>query len=252
MLLAIDVGNTNIVFAMYDGETQIEQCRLETGGNVSDVMQDIAQKYPKIKGVIISSVVPKINDALEKSCVYILKLTPVFVTHENAGLKINIEKPETIGADRLVDAVAVLAHYKVPAIIVDFGTATTFDVVNANGEYCGGVIAPGINLSLQALHMAAAKLPRVEVAKPERMIGRNTIEAMQSGIYWGYIGLIEGTIKRIAAEMGLDKNVKPMIIGTGGLAPLFDTGTDIIDVVDKDLIMKGLVEIYKNVITKDL
>jgi type III pantothenate kinase len=240
MLLAIDAGNTNIVFAIYEGQEQVEQCRLETNGKIPDTINMIAQKYPNITDVIISSVVPKINDGLKKSCSYILKITPVFITHENAGVEIKIDNPNEIGADRLVDAVTVLAHYKSPAIIVDFGTATTFDVIDGSGAYCGGVIAPGINLSLQALHMAAEKLPRVDVAKPSKVIGGNTEEAMQSGIYWGYIGLIEGTIKRITAEM----NAEPMIIATGGLAPLFEQGTDVIDVVDGDLIMKGLVHIH--------
>lgn len=244
MLLAIDAGNTNIVFAIYNGQDQIEQCRLETTGKIPDAIKDIADKYHDIKDVIISSVVPKVNEALDKSCTYFLNTTPFFITHENAGVVIasDIKTPEQIGADRLVDAAAINAHYKSPAIIVDFGTATTFDVVNAIGEYAGGVISPGINLSLKALHMAAEKLPSVDVAKPNKVIGSNTVEAMQSGIYWGYIGLIEGTIKRISEEM----NATPMIIATGGLAPLFDKGTDIIDTIDSDLIMKGLVHIHEN------
>ncbi len=251
MLLAIDAGNTNIVFAIYSikegGEQQIEQCRLDTKtGSIPEVINDIAQKYPDIKDVLITSVVPKANDAFQKSCAYLLKIEPQFINHENAGVKIasNIANPNEIGADRLVDAVAVLTHYQSPAIIVDFGTATTFDIINADGEYGGGVIAPGINLSLQALYQAAEKLPELDVAKPDKVIGINTKEAMQSGIYWGYIGLIEGTIKRIADEMGLDQDQKPFVIATGGLAPLFDKGTDMIDIVDGDLIMKGLTHIY--------
>jgi type III pantothenate kinase len=242
VLLAIDAGNTNIVFAIYDGQEQIEQCRMETDGKIPETINEIGQKYPQIDAAIISSVVPNVNDMLEKACTYLLKAETLVVNYENARVKIssNIPCPEEIGADRLVDAVAVLTHYQSPAIIVDFGTATTFDVIDAEGQYCGGVIAPGINLSLRALHMAAAKLPSVDVAKPEKVIGLNTEEAMQSGIYWGYIGLIEGTIKRIAAEM----DAKPFIIATGGLAPLFDQGTEIIDVIDSDLIMKGLVHIH--------
>lgn len=239
MLLAIDAGNTNIVFAIYDGEAQVEKCRLETNGKIPETINDIAQKYPDIHQVIISSVVPKVNDAIEKSCSYLLKTDPVFIRHDNAGIDITLDTPNEVGADRLVNAVAVMAHYKSPAIIVDFGTATTFDVVNDKGQYCGGVIAPGINLSLQALHMAAAKLPEVSVEKPEKVIGTNTVDAMQSGIYWGYIGLIEGTIKRITKEMGVD----PFILATGGLAPLFETGTKVINAVDQDLTMKGLVHI---------
>lgn len=249
MLLTIDAGNTNIVFAVYSltgsKQEKIEQCRLETRladeGQVPVVINEIAQKYPDIQGAIISSVVPKVNDILEKSCEYLLKTTPIFVTNENAGIEIKTQSPEQIGADRLVAAVAVNAYYKRPAIIVDFGTATTFDVVEAGGAYCGGVIAPGINLSLLALHQAAAKLPEIQVAKPKNVVGKNTVEAMQSGIYWGYIGLIEGTIKRIADEMQMEN---PFVIATGGLAPLFDSGTQMIEQIDGDLIMKGLVHIY--------
>jgi type III pantothenate kinase len=141
----------------------------------------------------------------------------------------------------LVNAVAVKENYQYPAVIVDFGTATTFDVVDGVGRYAGGVIAPGINLSLEALSMAAAKLPEVTVDKPSAIIGKNTKEAMQSGIYWGYVGLIEGTVRRIAEEM----NSKPFVIATGGLAPLFSEGTDIFDATDSNLTMKGLVAIYK-------
>lgn len=245
MLLAIDAGNTNIVFAIYDGEKQVEQCRfethLETDSNIAKLINEIAQKYPDIKNAIISSVVPKVNDALDKACTYLLRVEPVFVSHENIDVEITLDKPDEIGADRLVNAVAVLSDYKAPAIVVDFGTATTFDVINGQGQYCGGVIAPGINLSLRALGMAAAKLPDIDVAKPDKVIGTNTVDAMQSGIYWGYIGLIEGTLKRIADEMG----TKPLVIATGGLAPLFDTGTDMIDTIDSDLIMKGLLRIQK-------
>lgn len=242
MLLAIDAGNTNIVFAIYDGEEQIEQCRLDTiTGSIPEVVNDIAQKYPDIKDVIISSVVPKANEAFEKSCSYLLKVEPVFVTHENIGIEIDLDRPEEVGADRIVNAVAVVEHYQSPAIIVDFGTATTFDVVDDQGRYGGGVIAPGINLSLQALEQAAAKLPDIKIEKPAKVIGKNTIDAMQSGIYWGYIGLIEGTIKRIADEMG----ATPIIIATGGLAPLFDKGTEMIKHVDQDLTMKGLVKLNK-------
>ena len=248
MLLAIDAGNTNIVFAIYEGQEQVEQCRfethLETDSNIAKIINDIAQKYPAVTEAIISSVVPKVNDALEKACSYLLKVGPVFVTHQNSGVAITLEKPEEIGADRLVNAAAILAHYQSPAVVVDFGTATTFDVINGESQYCGGVIAPGINLSLEALSRAAAKLPELDVAKPKKVIGGNTKEAMQSGIYWGYVGLIEGTLKRISEELGQ----KPFVIATGGLATLFADGTEMIDATDPDLIMKGLVHIHKQLL----
>ena len=140
----------------------------------------------------------------------------------------------------MVNAAAIKAHYQYPAIVIDFGTATTFDVVNAKGHYAGGVIAPGINLSLEALHRAAAKLPRVGVKKPERVIGKSTVGAIQSGIYWGYIGLIEGLVEKISKEM----NEKPFVLATGGLGPLFADSTNVINAVDEELTLKGLLRIY--------
>lgn len=241
MLLAIDAGNTNIVMAVYDGQKQVDLCRMETNGKIPESVNEIVKQYPTITDVIISSVVPKANKALEKSCSYLLKVDPVFITHENAGIEITLDKPSEVGADRLVNAAAAMSDYDTPIVIVDFGTATTFDVVDAKGRYAGGVIAPGINLSLQALQQAAAKLPEeVAVEKPEQVIGANTEEAMQSGIYWGYVSLIEGMLLRITAEMG----VEPHVIATGGLAPLFETGTEMINSVDRDLTMKGLVQIH--------
>jgi len=236
MLLAIDIGNTNIVFAVYDGQKQRKSWRSETDADITPILSEMFE----IEAIIVCSVVPRVKDHIIETCETKFKITPVFITHQNAGIDITLDAPHEVGADRLVNAVAVSAHYKSPAVIVDFGTATTFDVIDKNGAYCGGVIAPGINLSLQALHMAAAKLPEIGVEKPEKVIGRNTKEAMQSGIYWGYIGLIEGTIKRITEEMG----VTPYVLATGGLAPLFDSGTDMIDTIDGNLTMKGLVHIH--------
>ncbi len=247
MLLAIDIGNTNIVFAIYDGNKQVDQCRMETNGKIPESINDIAQSYPNITDVIVSSVVPKTNDMIEKSCTYLLKTMPIFVDYRNAGIETALDNPTEVGADRLVNAVAVKAHYKKPAIIVDFGTATTFDVINGRGVYSGGVIAPGINLSMTALHMAAAKLPELSAEKTEAVIGSNTKDAMQSGIYWGYISLIEGMIKRISKEMG----ETPFVMATGGLAPLFMDGTDIIEAMDQDLTMKGLVHIHGQLTAKE-
>ena len=155
-------------------------------------------------------------------------------------IKINLNNPREVGADRVVNAVAAAKRYKPPLIIVDFGTATTFDVVNDEGSYCGGAIAPGINLSLEALHRAAAKLPRIAVEPPESVIGTSTISAMQSGVFWGYVGLIEGLVGRIQAEYG-----EPMtVIATGGLAPLFARRCPVLQHIDRDLTMAGLLEMY--------
>lgn len=236
MLLAIDVGNTNIVFAVYDGQRQQFLQRCETGDDVARVFE----KIMNIDAVIISSVVPDVNDSLKHYCREEYDLQPVFVNNQNVGIEVKTDKPEEVGADRLVNAVAVIEEYQSPAVIVDFGTATTFDVIDSMQRYAGGVIAPGINLSLEALHNAAAKLPEVGVEKPPAVIGKNTKDAMQSGIYWGYVGLIEGTLKRIAEEM----KAEPFVIATGGLAPLFSEGIEMIDAIDTDLTMKGLVHIH--------
>jgi type III pantothenate kinase len=157
------------------------------------------------------------------------------------GTNALVDRPEEVGADRFVNTVAAHDRYKGPLIVVDFGTATTFDVVDREGNYCGGVIAPGINLSLHALEMAAAKLPSVRIRRTERVIGKDTVSCMQSGIYWGYIGLVEGLVKRIRAERGERMNV----IATGGLSPLFSGATEIIDHVDPDLNLWGLHLIYR-------
>ena len=242
MLLAIDIGNTNIVFAVYDGNQQIQKWRHETNASVSAGLDSCQSD---IQNVIVSSVVPSKNDELTTACEGKFNQTPKFVSAENVGIKIDLDDPKQAGADRLVNAVAVLNEYKKPAIIVDFGTATTFDVINADGAYAGGVIAPGINLSLKALGDAAAQLPDLKIEKPAQVIGKNTVDAMQSGIYWGYIGLIEGTIKRIQDEMGCEC----LVLATGGLAPLFAKGTDIIETIDPDLTLKGLVHIHKSLIS---
>lgn len=166
--------------------------------------------------------------------------------HLDLGINVAIEEPDSAGADRLADAVAVHRHYGGPAIVIDFGTGTTFDIIDEAGNYFGGVIAPGINLSLKALHEAAAHLPRIAVERPRKVIGGNTVGAMQSGVYHGYIGLVEGIVAKIKNEFG-----KPMeVIGTGGLAPVFNDATDAIDHVDPDITMKGIVEIWKRVNAK--
>ncbi|MCZ6764638.1 MAG: type III pantothenate kinase, partial [Alphaproteobacteria bacterium] len=157
------------------------------------------------------------------------------------GLEIRIERPEQVGVDRLVNAVAAFAAYGGPLILIDIGTATTFDMVGSDGAYEGGVIAPGLNLSLEALDRAAAKLPRISVKRPRHVIGQDTISAMESGSYWGYVGLIEGLVARIKTEDGRAMKV----IATGGLAPLFAKGVDVIDTIDQDLTLRGLLKIYR-------
>ena len=240
LLLAIDVGNTNVVFALYDGETQITQWRVETSNFNAEDKLDVIEAS-KVSDVIVCSVVPDVNKIIERICQEKFNIAPVFITHENCGIDIDIDTPSQMGADRLVVAVAAYGFGHLPAIIVDLGTATTFDVINEKGVHCGGVIAPGINLSLAALEQAAAQLPDIEIAKTKNVIGKNTKDAMQSGIYWGYISLIEGLIEKLSGEI----SGKPHVIATGGLAPLFEQGTNKFDFVDSDLIMKGLVHIHK-------
>ncbi|MEX1146994.1 MAG: type III pantothenate kinase [Sphingomonadales bacterium] len=251
MLLAIDAGNTNIVFALRDGERVVQRWRISTTDKrtADEYMVWLSQLMalenldPRaITGAIIATVVPQTLFPLQLLCRRYFGCDAMVVGNPgvNLGIGVDLDNPLEVGTDRLVNAVAAHADFAQALIILDFGTATTFDVIDDRGTYCGGIIAPGINLSLEALHMAAAKLPRVAVEAPPRVIGRNTIHAMQSGVYWGYVSLIEGMVSRIRAEFG-----GPMkVIATGGLAPLFDRATDLIDVVDQDLTIKGLFRIY--------
>lgn len=164
----------------------------------------------------------------------------MFVNANNAQIEIDIDRAGELGADRIVNAAAVIEHYQVPCVVIDFGTATTFDVIDKNGVYSGGVIAPGVRLSIEALHKHAAKLPKVRVARPENIIGKNTAEAMQSGLYWGYIGMIEGVIGKIKDDIGGNLYV----LATGGLAGLYAKNTDIIHAIDENLTLKGLLKIH--------
>lgn len=239
MLLTIDAGNTNIVFAVYDGEEQLYLWRCETHSPLYPPACEFSTD--KIAAVIISSVVPDIDQALVAFCKDQYRCDPIMVSHETVHLKVDLDNPSEVGADRLVNAVAVAHYYKSPAIVVDFGTATTFDIIDKEGAYVGGIIAPGVNLSMEALHMAAAKLPKVDIKKPENIIGTDTVSAMQSGIYWGYVGMIEGTLKRIEGELGF----KPFTLATGGLAALFADTIPAIETVDKDLTLRGLLHIYR-------
>jgi type III pantothenate kinase len=251
MLLAIDIGNTNTVFAVFRDGALIDNWRLSTDAKrsgdeyavfLNQVFGLTAHAFADISDVIVSSVVPEARFSMSRFCEKHLRQTPIFVDKDSVPVEIDVDRPEDVGADRLVNAMAVKVCYKAPAIVIDFGTATTFDVIDARGAYTGGVIAPGINLSLNALHEAASKLPTVSIVEPKRVIGKSTVEAMQSGLYWGYVGLIEGLLNNIAREMG----EKPMVLATGGLAPLFAQNIKLIDHVDDQLTLNGLFEIYKN------
>jgi type III pantothenate kinase len=252
MLLAINANNTNVKFGLFDGDRMVGDWRLRTdGGRTADeylvwfaqllALAGIDRK--EIQEAIIATVVPQALFHLRMFCERHLGTKPLVLGEARLklGIKVLIDRPNEVGADRLANAVGGHALYPVPLIIVDFGTATTFDVVDRAGNYCGGVIAPGINLSLEALHNATAMLPRIAVAKPPRVIGKDTLGAMQSGIYWGYIGLIEGLVARIAKEFG----GKPTVIATGGLAPLFAGATPAIRHLEPEITMRGLVEIHR-------
>lgn len=252
MLAAIDSGNTNVVFAVFDGATEMGEWRSSSNANrtadeyavwLSHLMALEKLSFDQIDGAIIANVVPAASFALRALCRSYFNCEPLVVGDPGVelGIDVRVDRPDEVGADRLVNAVGAAERYTPPLIVVDFGTATTFDVVAEDGAYCGGAIAPGINLSLSALHAAAAKLPRIDVARPEKVIGTSTIPAMQSGIYWGYVALIEGLVARIRGEFGADMTV----IATGGLAPLFAEATPVIQHLDRDLTMRGLLAIHR-------
>lgn len=253
MLLAIDTGNTNTVFAVFDdagtirGEwrssTNINRTADEIGVWLGQLLA-LAEIAPSaIKAVIVSSVVPATLFSLRLLSRRYFNCQALIVGAPDVdiGIDVKVERPEEVGADRLVNAVGAHREYGGPMIIIDFGTATTFDVIDTDGAYLGGVIAPGVNLSLEALHTASAQLPRVAIGRPERVIGRNTVQAMRSGIFWGYIGMIEGMITRISHEYGAPLDV----LATGGLAPLFTGCTAAIPRFDQDLTLKGLFAVHR-------
>jgi len=253
MLLAIDNGNTNVVFGVYDGDTALGTWRCQTDVKrtadeyavwLTQLMALKGLKPDDITASIIASVVPGALFNLITLCRRYFGRDPVVVGAEGVelGMQVLIDHPEQAGADRLVNAVAAQKHYGGPAVIIDFGTATTFDVIDADGNFRGSAFAPGINLSMEALYMAAARLPRIEIKPTEKIIGKATVPAMQSGIYWGYVGMIEGLVARIRDEFGAPMKV----YATGGLAALFDQATEVFDIVDPELTMKGLVEIHRS------
>lgn len=255
MLLAIDCGNTNTVFSIWDGCRFIATWRIATDHKrtadeyyvwLCSLMTMTATKAT-ITEAIISSTVPRVVFNLRVLCDRYFRCRPLVVGKPDCRLPVapRVDQGTTVGPDRLVNTVAGHDRHGGDLIVVDFGTATTFDVVDHDGAYVGGVIAPGVNLSLEALHMAAAALPHIDVAKPARAIGTNTVACMQSGVYWGYVGLVEGIVREVRRE-----RERPMkVIATGGLASLFAQGTDLFDAIEDDLTMHGLVLI--NAYNKD-
>jgi len=250
MLLVVDVGNTNMVLGLYDGERLVHDFRLETSqGRTSDEYHVLLLNLLQLAGVersdvrasILASVVPSLNDtvvdAVDRAFDHeIMIVGPGIKT----GMPVLAENPREVGADRIVNSVAAYERVKRAAIVVDFGTATTFDCISDKGEYLGGAIAPGMEISANALFARAAKLPRSEIARPPRVIGRNTIHSMQSGIVFGYVGLVDGLVRRLASEM----ETEVAVIATGGLASLIEPDSETIDEIDEFLTLEGLRLIY--------
>jgi type III pantothenate kinase len=251
MIFVMDVGNTNIVFGVYEkdylkyhwrAETNRHKTEDEFGMFVKSLFEHVGLTFDEIDGIIISSVVPPIMFSLERMCKKYFSISPLIVGPGiKTGLNIKYENPREVGADRIVNAVAGIHEYGGPLIIVDFGTATTYCYINEDKQYMGGAIAPGIGISTEALYSKAAKLPRIEIARPESVIGKNTVSAMQAGILYGYVGQVDGIVKKMKAQ----SSAEPTVIATGGLAALIGQETNLIDVVDPFLTLKGLKLIYK-------
>lgn len=252
MLLAIDSGNTNVVFAVYEGETQRGKWRASSHPRytadeyavwLTQLMALEGLGPEAVTGAVIANVVPAALHPLTSLCRNYFGIVPLRVGEPGValGIPVHVERAEHVGADRLVNAVAGYRRFGGPLIVVDFGTATTFDVIGADGAYEGGIIAPAVEHSIEALHRTAALLPRVPVERPERVVGKDTVGAMKSGVYWGYVGLVEGLVARIRAERD-----EPMrVVATGGLAPVYAAATEVIEAVDQDLTLDGLRLVYE-------
>ncbi|MBN2147872.1 MAG: type III pantothenate kinase [Anaerolineales bacterium] len=246
MLLAIDIGNTNITLGLYDGETLGPRWRLATahermvdeyGLQLIGLLAHAERAPHDLHGICLASVVPPLTGTLISACAQYLSLEPLVVdAGVKTGVRVRYEDPRAVGADRIVDAAAVQHLYGGPACVVDFGTATTFDAISADGDYLGGAIAPGIGIAAEALFLRTAKLPRVDLKRPPSPIGRNTIHSMQSGLLFGYVGLVEGMVARFRTELGAGMKV----IATGGLAEIVARETDVMHIIAPWLTLDGL------------
>ena len=245
MLLVLDVGNTNTTLGVYDGATLTHSWRLtserqrtvdEYGIMCRTLLQLAKLDSSSISSIAFSSVVPPLDFTLHKMSEVYFGIHPLFVNASNAGMPILYDDPQEVGADRIVNAVAALARYGGPCIVVDFGTATTFDAISRAGEYLGGIIYPGIQVSADALFQRAARLRNTEIRRPEKLIGTNPTASIQSGLYYGNIALVDGLLEKMVEELGADTR----IIATGGLAPLISRGSRLIRGVDADITLEGL------------
>jgi type III pantothenate kinase len=252
MLLAFDVGNTNIVCGVYQGHQLVDHWRMSTdrlqtadgyGVQIGTLFLLNGLHFSDVEDIIISTVVPPLTPILERMAMRYFKIKPIFVGPGiKTGMNILYDNPKELGADRIVNAVAVVEEYGGPSIVIDLGTATTFCAINAKGNYLGGAVAPGIGISMEALFQRASKLPRIELKKTHSVICKNTVTAMQAGIYYGFVGQVDGIVTRMKEELR-EPNVT--VIATGGLAALISSGSHTIDIVDPMLTLKGLLHLYE-------
>ena len=247
MLLAIDIGNSSTKLGVFDSEILVKRLTIPTirSKTADELYASLEEELNRqFSAIVISSVVPELNDSFRNFGEKYYNQTPFFVDNRlDFGLEIKYFPPENLGIDRLVAAFAAARKYGAPVIVCDFGTATTIDVVNSNDAFLGGIITPGINTLSEALFIKTSKLPRVEVRKPETVIGNSTVGSIQSGIFYGYVGLTEGILKRMIAESG----EKPKVVATGGFANLIAENCDLIETVDENLMLDGLRRIYERV-----
>lgn len=247
MLLAIDIGNSNIKCGVFDGGFLVEKFSIPTvrTQTAEEIISQIEFKLTAdISAVIVSSVVPELKNSIEKFSENHLKVSPIFVSHEtDFGLKINYEQPEKLGVDRIVAALAAKEKFGAPCIVCNFGTATTVDAVNSKNEFSGGIIVAGINLLADALFRETSRLPKVEIKRAEKVLENSTEKAINAGIYFGYIGLTDGILKRMIFEL----NEKPRVIATGGLASIIFEDSEFLEIYDENLMLDGLRLIYQKI-----